>query len=296
MFELIDDDYKNLSIGLGFFDGVHRAHKSVILNTVNLAKKYNCKSAIITFNNHPAECAGKNVEYISTIKDRDELIKEFGVDYIFSLDFNESIMNTTREEYLKLLCEKFNPKAITTGFNHTFGKSRLGTSQYLKESAIKYGYEYYCIEPEKLNGEIISSTAIREKLKKGDIRSANEFLGHCFSIEGEVIYGRQLGRKLGFPTANIIYPDKLVKIPYGVYKVKVELDKKTYSGMMNFGIKPTIDDSNNIPVVEVHILNFHNDIYGRIIKINIEAQIRPEKKFNSLDELKAQIEKDIALC
>ncbi len=296
MFDLINDDYKNLSLGLGFFDGVHRAHKSVILSTVNLAQKYGYKSAIITFNNHPAECLGKNIEYISTIKTRDELIKQLGVDYIFSLNFDKKIMNTTREEYLEVLCKKFYPKVITTGFNHTFGKSRLGNPQFLRENAIKYGYEYYCIGPEKINGEIISSTAIRERLKKGDIKSANEFLGHYFSIEGEVIYGRQLGRKLGFPTANIIYPDKLVRIPYGVYKVNLELESKIYSGMMNFGIKPTIDDGNNIPVVEVHILNFNNDIYGKIIKINIETQIRPERKFNSLDELRMQIKKDIALC
>lgn len=296
MFERIPDNYKNLSLALGFFDGVHRAHRKVILNAVEYAKQNGIKSAVITFNTHPAEAAGKQVKYITTIQTRDELIKSLGVDYIFSIDFDKNLMDITHTEYLDALVNKFNPQAITTGFNHTFGKARLGTSGFLEENSKKYGYEYFLIKPETLNGEVISSSVIRKKLAAGDISLANEMLGHSFSFGGKVIYGNQIGRTIGFPTANIIYPEELVTIPYGVYAVRITVKNETHKGMMNFGIKPTIDETNKIPVAEVHILNFDDDIYGEAVNIDIEKQIRTERKFPSLEELKKQIEKDLMSC
>ena len=151
MFETIQNSYKNLSFALGFFDGVHLAHQKVILNAVNYAKENHIKSAVLTFNNHPAEAAGREIKYITTQKERNRLIKDLGIDYIFSIDFDKNLMNVTREEYLKSLVLKFAPKAITTGFNHTFGKSRLGNDKYLKEQSNLYGYKYFMLEPEKIN-------------------------------------------------------------------------------------------------------------------------------------------------
>ncbi len=296
MFETIQNSYKNLSFALGFFDGVHLAHQKVILNAVNYAKENHIKSAVLTFNNHPAEAAGREIKYITTQKERNRLIKDLGIDYIFSIDFDKNLMNVTREEYLKSLVLKFAPKAITTGFNHTFGKSRLGNDKYLKEQSNLYGYKYFMLEPEKINGEIVSSSIIRKKLSSGDIQSANKMLNRNFSFGGEVIYGNQIGRRIGFPTANIIYPEKMVSIPYGVYKVRITVKGALYNGMMNFGIKPTIDETNITPVAEVHIRDFSNDIYGEFVNIEIEKQIRAERRFKSLDMLKEQIAKDLTEC
>lgn len=296
MFETIPDNYKNLSLALGFFDGVHRAHRKVITNAVEYARKNHIKSAVITFNTHPAEAAGKEVKYITTIHTRDTLIKKLGVDYIFSIDFDKKLMEISHTDYLNALAEKFAPQAVTTGFNHTFGKSRLGTVDFLKKNSEKYRYQYFMIEPEEINGEIISSSIIRKKLTEGNIAGANEMLGHPFEFSGKVIYGNQIGRTIGFPTANVVYPDILVTIPYGVYSVTIMVDNTKHKGLMNFGVKPTIDDRNKVPVAEVHILNFNNDIYGKTVNINVEKSIRAEKKFASLEELKKQITKDLKEC
>ncbi len=296
MFNIIPDNCKDFSLALGFFDGVHRAHKKVILNAVDYAKHNGVKSAVITFNAHPAEAAGKEVKYITSRQTRDKLIKELGINYIFSIDFDKKLMEVSCKDYLEALVKKFAPKAITTGFNHTFGKSRLGTVKFLKEQSIIYGYEYFMIEPEIIDSEIISSSVIRQKLSSGDIIAANKMLGHSFSFDGYVIHGNQIGRTIGYPTANVIYPEKLVKIPYGVYSVRINIRNNNYKGMMNFGIKPTVNENNKTPVAEVYILDFSDDIYGEFVNIEIEKQIRLERKFESLDKLKEQIKKDLTKC
>lgn len=296
MFEDFKENYSGLSLALGFFDGVHIAHKDVILNAVNFAKENNTKSAIITFNNHPAELLGRKIQHITTIEQRNRLITQLGVDYIFSLDFSEKTLNTTDKEYLEQLHNNFKPLAITTGFNHTFGKMGKGTPQTLKDNQTKYSYKYFQIPAKKINDEIVSSSAIRTKLLSGNIKSANLMLGREFEISGEVTKGAQLGRKIGFPTANIIYPQNFVQIPYGVYTVEVDIQNNHYSGVMNFGIKPTINNNEQTPLAEVHIIGFNQDIYGKNIVVRIKDFIRPEQKFGSLDELKTQIEKDLQAC
>ena len=295
MFENIKENYSELSLALGFFDGVHIAHRDVILNAVRFAKENNQKSAVITFNNHPAEFLGRTVQHVTTIQKRNELIKELGVDYIFSLDFNKETLNTTKDEYLEQLYKKFQPSAITTGFNHTFGKLGEGNPKTLEDNQNKYGYKYFQIPPLVIENEIISSSNIREKLLSGNIKNANQMLGREFEISGEVIKGAQLGRTIGFPTANIIYPE-LIPIPYGAYAVELKLDSQNYKGVMNFGIKPTVNNKEKAPLAEVHILDFSQDIYGKNITIKIKDFIRKEQKFSSLEELKKQIKKDIQAC
>lgn len=278
----------NLSLALGFFDGVHLGHQAVIKNAVEFAQKNGTKSAVITFTNHPC-CYfwGVCPKYILTCKDREKKIKELGVDYLFELNF-ESISSLTAQDYLKdVLVNHFTPLSISTGWNHNFGCKKSGDVKFLKDNSKKYGYEYFEISPKKLDNEVISSTIIRKFLSEGKIEKANRMLGYNFEVNGTIIKGNQIGRTIGFNTANIIYPSELIELPYGVYSVNTNYGK----GIANFGIRPTINDSHTL--LEVHILNFDKDIYGEQISINFIKQIRKEKKFSSLNALKTQIQEDI---
>ncbi len=277
-----------LSIALGFFDGVHLGHRAVIQSAVDFAKKNNTKSAVITFADHPC-CYfwGVCPKYILTRKEREKRIEALGVDYLYELDF-ESISGLTAEEYLRdILVKYFTPLAISTGWNHNFGCKKSGDVKFLAQNAKKYGYEYFELPPQKIEKEIISSTQIRKLLANGNIEKANTMLGQKFSIEGEVVKGNQIGRTIGFRTANLVYPPELIELPYGVYSVETTYGK----GIANFGIRPTVNGSN--AVLEVHIIDFDKDIYGETIKTEFNKMIRPEKKFPSLEALKNQIHEDI---
>ncbi len=281
---------KDLSIALGYFDGVHLGHKAVIKSAVNYAKENGNKSAVITFKDHPC-CYFYGVcpKYILSREEREEEIAKLGIDYLYELDFNKYLCSLTAAEYLEnILVKHFEPKSISTGFNHYFGSKKSGNVEFLKNNQKKYGYKYFEIPPQKLNNEIISSTAIRNYLQNGDIQKANKMLGHNFSIKGEVIEGQKLGRKLGFRTANLLYPPELVDIPFGVYEVMTKYGK----GITNFGIRPTVSNEEKV-VAETHILNFDKDIYGETIGVEFIRMLRKEQKFNSVDELKNQIAQDI---
>lgn len=284
------DKKPNLSLALGFFDGVHLGHQAVIKSAVNFAKTHGNKSAVITFLDHPC-CYfwGVCPKYILTRKEREQKIAELGVDYLYELDF-ENISGLTAEDYLKsILINHFTPLSISTGWNHNFGCKKSGNVKFLRDNSNKLGYEYFELAPQKINGEIISSTTIRKHLAEGKIENANEMLGYKFSINEKIVKGNQIGRKIGFKTANIVYPPELIELPYGVYSVDTNFGK----GIANFGIRPTINGSH--AVLEVHILDFDKDIYGEEINIKFNKMIRREKKFSSLDALKNQIQRDISL-
>lgn len=268
------------SLILGFFDGIHAGHQNVI-NAVN-----HKPLIVVTFSSSPAEYFGKDFKYIYK-RDYDyKILEDLDVDYVYEQDFSK-IAKTTADEYLKNLVDKFNPKYIVSGFNHTFGVNKQGNSELLK---INQGsYTYCCVDKTIIFDEIVSSSLIKKYLKEGNIKKANKLLTREFLIESTVIEGVKLGRKLGFPTANLEYPSNIIKIPYGVYKVEV-LDR---IAIMNWGVKPTIGSEE---VLEVHIPNFSENIYGKKLQIKIIDKIRDEKKFNNLDELKAQIKKDVELC
>lgn len=280
----------NLSLALGFFDGVHLGHKAVIQSAVDFAKQNGNKSAVITFSDHPC-CYfwGVCPKYILTRKQREQRIKELGVDYLYELDF-ESIAGLTAQDYLKdILINHFTPVSISTGWNHNFGCKKSGNVKFLQDNSKKYGYEYFELSPQKLDNEIISSTTIRKLLSDGNIAKANDMLGSKFSISGEVVKGNQIGRTIGFSTANLVYPPELIELPYGVYSVNTNYGK----AIANFGIRPTVNGSH--AVLEVHILDFDKDIYGEEISVNFNKMIRAEKKFSSLDALKEQISLDIQM-
>lgn len=279
---------KNLALALGYFDGVHLGHQKVIKSAVDYANKHNTKSAVITFKDHPC-CYFYGVcpKYILSRKQREQEIAKLGVDFLYELDFNETLAGLSAEEYLKnILIKYFSPAAISTGFNHHFGARKSGDAEFLRQHQDRF--KYFEIPPQKINNEIISSTAIRNYLNKGEIAKANEMLGKNFSISGKVIEGQKLGRKLGFRTANLIYPAEIVDIPFGVYEVQTTYGK----GITNFGIRPTVSSTKKA-VLETHILDFDKDIYGKTIKVEFLRMLRKEQKFNSLDELKRQITIDI---
>ena len=201
----------------------------------------------------------------------------------------------TLEEYLRdILIKYFTPTAISTGYNHNFGYKKSGNVKYLAAEAQKYDYRYFELPPQKINNVIISSTAIREALSKGQVEKANSMLGYKFTISGEVVKGKQIGRTIGFRTANLVYPPELIVLPFGVYAVDVRHGENTYKGIANFGVRPTVNGVGAL--LEVHILEFDKEIYGEKISVEFKKMIRKEKKFASLDELKNQIQKDINLC
>ena len=286
----------NLSLALGFFDGVHLGHKVVIESAVEFAKKHGNKSAVITFSDHPC-CYfwGVCPQYILSREAREKKIAQLGVDYLYELDF-ESIAGLTAQDYLKdVLVNYFTPLSISTGWNHNFGCNKSGNVKFLHNNSKKYGYEYFELTPQKFNNEIISSTTIRKLLAKGNIEKANAMLDYKFSIKGKIVKGNQIGRKIGFKTANLEYPPELINLPFGVYSVDVTFQSTPstvkHKAIANFGTRPTVNGSRAI--LEVHILDFDKDIYGETIIVEFNKMIRIERKFSSLDALKNQIILDI---
>lgn len=279
------------SLILGFFDGVHIGHREVISSAVSSCMGRN--TALVTLKDSPSLYFNHNVEYIRPRKKSIEIIKSLGVDEILELDF-EKVVDINADFFLRYVTNKYSPSNIFTGFNHTFGFNKKGNPEFLKANAPKYGYIYHCIPEYKYEGETVSSTTIRQYLRDGNIEKANTLLGDKFSLEGIVIRGAEIGRAIGFPTANIKYSEKTVKLPYGVYKAVVKLDQE-YKAIVNWGVKPTVNNTSE-PVVEAHILGFDGNLYGETIQINILKRIREERKFENTEELKIQIEKDLAEC
>lgn len=284
----------NLSLALGLFDGIHIGHKAVIDCAVDYARSVGTMAAIVTFNQNPHSYLNEiTPKYILTLDDKYKLLEELGIGYVIELDFAK-ICNMTPAEYLEnVLVKYFSPMAISTGFNHKFGHERAGTVKFLSDNQDKYKYVFFATPPQAIWGDIISSTSIREFIKSGATDMAATMLGRKFSVEGTVIKGRELGRTIGYPTANIIYPLDLIEPPYGVYGVDVTLeDGSVRKGIANFGVSPTVSND-GIAILEVHILDFDGDLYDKQIRLSFNSMVRREIKFDNLDDLKTQIDFDI---
>ena len=293
--EILTDfiEKKNLSLALGFFDGVHIAHQKLLLRAVDFAKENNLKSAVVTFKNSPADYFNKTkTKTILTLNDRLKFIEKAGIDYAFVIDF-EKIARIEAYDYIKnILVKNFSPKAVITGFNHTFGYNKTGDVKLLKDLSKEFNFEYFKIMPETCDNEIISSTLIKKYLSEGNIVKANKILGKNFFIRNKVTEGEQIGRTLGFKTANLIYPENITDIKNGVYGADIIYCGKKYKGILNLGVKPTVSNANK-RILEVNIFDFEKDIYGEDLTVEFEEKIRDEKKFSSVEELKNQIKKDI---
>lgn len=282
----------DLSLALGYFDGVHVAHQKVIAAAVEFAKANSKKSAVVTFDMNPANYFRKDkIQNISTNEERLERMEYLGVDYVYMLDFEE-FMYMSASEYLQdVLVKSFEPNCIVTGFNHKFGKAHQGDTSLLSKCADRYNYKYIEIPVHKVQSCLVSSSNIRDMVENGHIRNANLLLGHSFSIRNNVVKGDMCARKLGYPTANIFWPNNVVHLPHGVYFGYATVDK-TYPAVINWGVKPTFGEDNE-EILEVHILNFDATIYGKIIKASFLMKIREEQKFADMESLRKQIAQDV---
>ena len=282
------------SIALGFFDGLHLGHRVVLKNAINIAKENNSQTTVILFKEHPLNfLTTQKVSQILTLDEKIKILEEIGIDNIVLLDF-EDYSNITASDYLEnILVKYFTPIAITTGFNHYFGFNKEGNSDFLRKNKDKYNYKYFEVPPFVVNENIVSCSVIRSKITLGNFTEANSLLGYNYFINGTVIKGQQIASKLGYPSANIEYPEDKIQIPHGVYYVTVEVNGKTYNGVLNHGFAPTISDEQSLKT-EIHILDFDKDIYGELIKVSFVTKIRNQMKFENTEKLKAQIIRDKA--
>lgn len=284
-------NYKNY-IALGSFDGLHEGHLSLVRKTVSLAKENNSKSIVYTFKNHPRTFLNpsKPIKLLLDNNSKVEILKKENVDEVFFEDFNEDFMKLSPEDFIKYLLNRFEVRGIVVGFNYKFGYKNLGNVNLLQELCEKYSFELYIIGECKYLYNSISSTQIRESLSRGDIELANILLTRPYFIIGKVIHGKKLGRKLGFPTANIEYGENMILPKDGVYYTNIIWNNNSYKGITSVGNNPTVNGTHI--TVESYILNFQNEIYGDEIKVNFLKRIRDNIKFNSLDDLIAQINRD----
>lgn len=279
-------------IALGSFDGIHKGHLSLIKKVVELAKKNNGKSVVYTFSNHPRDViqVGQKPKLLMNNKSKKEVFENEGIDIIYFQKFTESFMKYSPEAFIDLLGKKFNVQGFVVGFNYKFGYKNIGDINLLKEICNNKNYELYIMPPFTLEDEIVSSTKIRQEILKGNIQEGNNLLGRTYEISGKVIYGKQNGRKIGFPTANLEYDEKKIIPLSGVYYTNVLVNNKIYRGITNIGTNPTFNGDET--TIETYILDFNLDIYGLEIKLFFMEYLRPEIKFNSIQELILQLEKD----
>ena len=280
-------------VTLGKFDGMHTGHQKLIEKVREIAKERKLQAVMFTFDISPQIKIGKSdYKLIVTRKEKFMLAEKFGIDVLVECPFNEQIRNMSAEDFIKdILIGKINTKAVVAGTDFKFGKNRQGDADYLKKNAAMFGFSVDILEKEKDGGRDISSTFVREELAKGNIEKANKLLGFEYFLIGEVIGGTHIGRNLGFPTINMApQPDKLLP-PNGVYASLTEIDGKTYKSISNIGVKPTVNGKEL--GAETFIFDFDGNLYGKTAVVKLLDFMRPEKKFDSVEDLKKQVYTDI---
>lgn len=281
---------ENTVVALGMFDGVHTGHRMLIETAVGLGKKYGLEPVVVTFSNHPQSFFGRTVKRICTNEERARIIKKLGAERVIEIPFDEKIKDMPPENFLDMLVTDISAKIFVAGFDYTFGRNKQGTAETLIHSAEQRGLKACIIPPVLKDGEPVSSTRIKMLLEEGRIESANQQLGREFSISGKVLPGKKLGRLLDFPTANLLPDDRLILPKEGVYITRAETGGISYGAVTNVGTGPTVGDTQLR--IETYILGFKGDIYGEKLTVNFIKRLRPVIKFDSVEELKAQLGND----
>ena len=282
---------------IGTFDGIHLGHKKIIKKLVKSAKEKKLRSCILTFFPHPRNFLSKSndLKMINTIREKKEILDELGVDELIIQEFNDEFSNLSANEFIRHLLKFCEIKEIIVGFNHKFGKDREAGIDELKVYGKKYGFDVMEIDAFYINQINISSTKIRNAIGAGEVELCNEYLGYNFSIDGNIVKGKSIGKKIGFPTANIRVEENYKIIPKnGVYFVSCKIKNIQKFGMMNIGFNPTF--GNKKLTIEVNIFDFNQDVYGENIKIEFIKFIRNEMKFQNIGELIKQIKIDRETC
>jgi riboflavin kinase/FMN adenylyltransferase len=284
-------------VTIGTFDGVHLGHQKVIFRLQEFANQHSGETVVFTFHTHPRIVTSPNetnLRLLTTLKEKIELFEKYGIEHLIVYTFDKEFSDLSYTEFVEnILVEKIGTHCLVVGYDHKFGKNREGGFDYLKDCAKKFNFKIERLDALVVGEESVSSTKIRNALQNGEIGKANDYLGYLFTLHGTVVEGKQLGRKLGFPTANIEASDKNKIIPgYGVYAVKVELGSYTYYGMLNIGTRPTFNNNADNRSIEVNIFDFEGNIYGKEITLKFVAKIREEQKFENIDMLVTQLGKD----
>lgn len=276
---------------LGFFDGVHLGHRALLEQCRALADRYGCKAGAVTFAAHPETLVlGKKTALLNTNADRKTLLNSYGMDTVLQLPFNKALMNTHWSDFLRQLMDS-GAAGFVCGEDFRFGAKGNGTAKKLAAFCQSRQLPWAIVPDQMMDGGRISSTRIRQLIGDGQMEQANRLLGHTHILTGTVVEGQQLGRTIGIPTANIPMPEELLVPKFGVYATYVTAEGKTYPAITNIGTRPTVNGKG--VTVESYLLDFAGDLYGKEITVSFCGFLRPERKFNSLEELKTRIAADI---
>jgi len=286
---------KNAIVTIGTFDGVHQGHRQIIAGIKELARQTGGETVILTFFPHPRMIIhpeDQTLKLITTIHERAALLEQLGVDHLIITPFSRDFSNQLPEAYIRdILVNKIGTRKIIIGYDHRFGKDRQGGLTDLQQAGPIYGFEVIEIPEQDIDHVAVSSTRIREALLKADIEQANNFLSYPFFITGKVIRGNQIGRQIGYPTANLLVEENYKIIPAdGIFASTVEIAGQTYQGMSYIGHRPTINGMTRN--IEVNIFDFNQDIYNQTVKMNFNHFVRHDVKFSSLEGLKEQLAQD----
>lgn len=283
----------NVSVALGTFDGIHLGHQKVIGRAVALARGQGGTSAVFTFENHPLSILkpGHCPLLITSIADKERLIAKLGIDVLYCVPFNISLLKLTPVEFINQLSDLFTPTHIVVGPNYSFGYRGSGTPELLADIGQKRGFKVEVQDAVYVDGQIVSSTRIRESVSQGNVEQAAKLLGRPFQITGEVVHGDKRGRTIGFPTANIITPPDQLTPSDGVYAVRAFIDGKPRSALANVGSNPTF--KNQMRRIEIYVLDFAADLYGQNLQLEFCRKIRDEITFSGINELKQRIMLDV---
>ncbi|WP_459499855.1 bifunctional riboflavin kinase/FAD synthetase [Bacillus sp. C1] len=281
-------------MALGFFDGIHLGHQRVIRTAKKIADERGYKSAVITFHPHPSVVLGKkeaHVEYITPLSIKEKVIADLGIDMLYVVKFDELFAGLLPQQFVDEYIIGLNVKHVVAGFDYSYGRLGKGTMETLPFHA-RGEFTQTVIEKVEFQEEKVSSTALRKLIRNGEMEQIPSILGRAYTVEGTVVHGDKRGRQIGFPTANVALSDEYLLPPVGVYAVRLKVYDEWHDGVCNIGYKPTFKEEERKLSIEVHLFHFNEDIYDQVVAVEWHMRIREEKKFNGIDELVAQIEKD----
>ncbi len=278
-------------VALGMFDGMHIGHQALVGRATELAKSFGCKSGVYTFANHPMTVLGKGIQMLSSPGEREAAFMQLGIEDARMVTFTQALASISPEAFVQMLMALWELKGVVVGFNYTFGDKGRGTWETLAQLGEQYGFFTEVLPPVELLGAPVSSSRIRAYVEAGDVGSAAALLGHPYCLGGEIVANRRIGRRIGFPTANMLPEPERVLPKRGVYATRAILEGTAYAGVTNVGMNPTVNGDHLS--IETHLIGFDQDVYGKGLMVEFCKYLRGEQRFDSIEALKEQIGQDV---